>query len=104
MQVFQLVCSPIRNPLPRIMRLATAAMAHGLAIPLGSMAGRSGHVPAQPWRWDDLAGPWFTNNIATLRVDGSDLRASWWTGEVHDGDDDHPVLARVETLEMPQGG
>lgn len=104
MQVFQLVCSPIRNPLPRIMRLATAAMAHGLAIPLGAMAGRSGHVPAQPWRWDDLAGPWFTNNIATLRVDGSGLRASWWTGEVHDGDDDHPVLARVETLEMPQSG
>ena len=42
--------------------------------------------------------------IATLRVDGSALRASWWTGEVHDGDDDHPVLARVETLEMPKGG
>ena len=61
-------------------------------------------MPAQPWRWDDLAGPWFTNNIATLRVDGSGLRASWWTGEVHDGDDAHPVLARVETLEMPQGG
>lgn len=65
-------------------------------------------MPAQPWRWDDLAGPWFTNNIATLRGDGSDLRASWWTGEVHDGAHDgahdHPVLARVETLEMPQGG
>ena len=42
--------------------------------------------------------------IATLRVDGSALRASWWTGEVHDGDDDHPVLARVETLEVSQGG
>lgn len=104
MRVLQLVCSPIRNPLPTVMRYATAVLAHGLAVPLGAMAGRSAHVPAQPWRWRDVAGPWFTNNVALLRVDGEELEASWWTGEVRDGDHDHPVLVEVQTVDLDEDG
>lgn len=101
--MLQLVCSPIRNPLPVVMRYLTAALAHGLAVPLGAMAGRSAHVPAQPWRWRDVAGPWFTNNVALLRLDGPELEASWWTGEVRGGDD-HPVLVEVQTVDLTRDG
>lgn len=104
LRVLQLVCSPIRNPLPVVMRYLTAALAHGLAVPLGAMAGRSAHVPAQPWRWRDVAGPWFTNNVALLRLDGPELEASWWTGEVRGGDDDHPVLVEVQTVDLTRDG
>ncbi|WP_462416923.1 DUF7800 domain-containing protein [Kytococcus sp. Marseille-QA3725] len=103
LRVLQLVCSPIRNPLPTVMRFATALLAHGLAVPLGALAGRSAAVPTQPWRWRDVAGPWFTNNVALLRVDGCDMQASWWTGEVRGGDHEHPVLVEVETLDLGQG-
>lgn len=93
-RIFQAVCSPIRNPLPRRMRFATAALSYGVAGPLGHLVARSAKVPDAPFTWRLVEGPWFDNNLAVLEVHGADLRLWWATGEVED-DVDRPLLVRV---------
>ena len=94
-RIVQAVCSPIRNPLPRYMRFATAFLSYGLAGPMGTLVARSAHVPEPPFRWDKLRGPWFDNSIATLEEQDDGLLLTWQTGVVHDGDHLHP---RLETI------
>jgi hypothetical protein len=84
-RIIQSVCSPIRNPLPRVMRFGTAVLAYGVASLFGSLVARSARVRKPPFRWDKMAGPWFDNVIAEIedRADGLEMR--WHTGVV-DGD------------------
>ncbi|MDD9204877.1 alkaline phosphatase family protein, partial [Georgenia sp. 10Sc9-8] len=70
------MCSPIRNPLPRVLRMFVSGFAH-VARPLGSLLARSARVPDPPWRWHGVAGPWFDNNLALLEIDGAQLRSVW---------------------------
>ena len=103
--ILQAVCSPIRNPLPRVMRLATAALAYGIATPLGRAMSRSASVPGQPFRWDSVRGPWFDNNIATLDVtDDGGLEMHWVSGQVRDGRHERPDLHRVATVRVHPDG
>ena len=94
-RIIQAVCSPIRNPLPRKMRFATAVLAYAVAGPVGKVVARSAKVPDAPFSWKNLAGPWFDNSIAILedRDDGLDVR--WHTGTVVGGDHLHPRLDTV---------
>ena len=94
----QAVGSPIRNPLPRMMRFATAVLAYAVAGPVGKVVARSAKVPDAPFSWKNLAGPWFDNSIAILedREDGLDVR--WQTGTVVDGDHLHPRLDTVADI------
>ncbi|ROR90748.1 alkaline phosphatase D family protein [Nocardioides aurantiacus] len=94
-RVLQLVCSPIRNPLPRSMRYATAVLSYGVAGVLGRLASRSAHVEEPPFRWERLRGPWFDNNLAVAEVTEEGLLLSWSKGEVDGGDEHLPVLTRV---------
>ena len=55
-KVVQAVCSPIRNPLPRRCRFATAALSYGVAGPIGLLAARSAKVPDPPFRWNRVQG------------------------------------------------
>ena len=97
-RIIQAVCSPIRNPLPRKMRFATAVLAYAVAGPVGKVVARSAKVPDAPFSWKNLAGPWFDNSIAILedREDGLDVR--WQTGTVVDGDHLHPRLDTVADI------
>ena len=97
-RIIQAVCSPIRNPLPRLMRYFGAVMAYGLASPVGALVARSARVPNPPFRWKRVAGPWFTNNLATLEVVPEGLKLWWQTGVVEDGDELHPRLETVASL------
>lgn len=99
-RILQLVCSPIRNPLPRALRALTATMAHGIARPLGSLVARSARVPDPSIEWHGVAGPWFDNNLAVLQVDRGLLRAVWLRGRVVDGDHDRPVVQLVADVEV----
>ncbi len=95
----QAVCSPIRNPLPRAVRFATAALSYGVAGPIGHGGAASAKVPNAPVSWRLLEGPWFDNNIATLEVrPGEGLRMWWGTGEVENGDHERPRFAQVEEV------
>ena len=94
-RIVQAVCSPIRNPLPRKMRFATAALAYAVAGPIGKVVARSAKVPNAPFSWRNLAGPWFDNSIAILEDRADGLALSWYTGVVEHGDQLHPRLDTI---------
>jgi hypothetical protein len=96
-RVVQAVCSPIRNPLPSVMRFVTAFSSYGLAGPIGRLAARSARVPEPPWRWRYLGHPWFDNNLATLEVVPDGLRLWWAKGSVDD-DPERPTLVTVRDV------
>ncbi|WP_439939571.1 alkaline phosphatase D family protein [Nocardia sp. N13] len=102
--ILQAVCSPIRNPLSRNMRFATAVLSYGIAGPVGRLASRSTRVPDPPLDWHYAEGPWFDNNLACLQLDGPSLRMWWVTGEVHDGDHERPRLAKVASYALDADG
>jgi hypothetical protein len=101
--ILQAVCSPIRNPLSRNMRFATAVLSYGVAGPVGRLASKSARVPDAPLTWRYAEGPWFDNNLACLQVAGRGLRMWWVTGEVVD-DHDRPRLAKVASYELDDQG
>jgi hypothetical protein len=91
-RILQVVCSPIRNPLARKMRFATAALSYAVAGPIGKIVARSAKVPNAPFGWDNLAGPWFDNSIAVIEDRAEGLSVRWYTGKVKRGDHLHPRL------------
>jgi hypothetical protein len=93
-RILQAVCSPIRNPLPRVLRFATVAMSYGVASPIGSLVARSARVPKPPFTWATVKGPWFDNNLAVLEDSDDGLLLRWATG-VADGDPKAPGLKEV---------
>jgi hypothetical protein len=99
-RILQAVCSPVRNPLSRNIRYATAALSYGVAGPIGHLVSRSTRVPEPPLVWKLRKGPWFDNNLATLEVHHGRLRMWWATGEVEDGDHEHPRLRTVAEVEL----
>jgi PhoD-like phosphatase len=69
--VFQAVCSPYRNPLERrerqVIRLGASRGFEVVARTLAAAA----KVPQPEVRWRMVGdGPWFDNQLATLRIDG----------------------------------
>jgi hypothetical protein len=93
--IVQAVCSPIRNPLPRQVRIGQALLGKGLARPLQLLVGRTEKVPSAPYRWLVTDGPWFDNNLATLEVRGRGLVMRWEAGEVRGDRYDAPELRQV---------
>ncbi len=99
-RIVQAVCSPIRNPLPRLMRSFAAIMFYGLATPVGALVARSAKVPDPPFHWSGVRGPWFQNNLAHLEVVPEGLKLWWETGVVDGGDQQHPALENVVSLTL----
>ena len=99
-RLIQAVCSPIRNPLSRKWRFATAALSYAVAGPIGRLVARSAKVPHAPLRWKLVKGPWFQNNIATLEVTATGLAMWWATGEVEEpgGRPDLVEVAHVDLV------
>ena len=91
-RILQAVCSPIRNPLARKMRFATAALSYAVAGPIGKVVARSAKVPNAPFGWHNLAGPWFENSIAVVEDQPEGLSVRWYTGTVKRGRHLHPRL------------
>jgi hypothetical protein len=68
--VYQAVCSPYRNPLDTKERRVVRA---GFSRPLSAFARGLAHAAGAPdpgVRWRLLEGPYFDNQVATLRLDG----------------------------------
>jgi hypothetical protein len=97
-RIVQAVCSPIRNPLPRLTRSFAAIMSYGLAASVGALVARSAKVPDPPFRWAGVKGPWFDNNLACLEATPEGLKFWWQTGVVARGDQGHPVLEEVASV------
>jgi hypothetical protein len=116
-RIIQAVCSPIRNPLKRRMRFATAALSYAVAGPIGKVMSRSAKVPNAPFSWRYRAGPWFDNSIAVLEDRSEGLAVRWHAGKVGRGlfrraDHLHPKLVTIaeelieprKTPEAPEVG
>jgi hypothetical protein len=99
-RLLQAVCSPIRNPLGRRLRVLMAAAAYGIAPVVGRAMATSAKVPASPLRWKLTHGPWFDNVLATLEVTDTGLRLWWAKGVVEDGRHDLPRVVRVAEVEV----
>ncbi len=100
-RVVQAVCSPIRNPMPRGIRVMMSLFARGLVRPMRFLADRSERVPDPKYPWTVTDGPWFDNCLAELTVQGRDLAIVWRGGVVRDGDDAHPRLTTVGSVRLP---
>jgi hypothetical protein len=96
--ILQAVCSPIRNPLPRQVRIGQAFLGKRLARPLEFLVSRTDKVPSAPYRWELTHGPWFDNNLATLEVRGRGLVMRWEAGEVRGDRYDAPDLRQVARI------
>jgi hypothetical protein len=69
-RVMQAVCSPYRNPLDERERQVVRA---GFSRPFGALARGLAHAAGAPdpgIRWRLLEGPYFDNQVATVRLDG----------------------------------
>jgi hypothetical protein len=86
--VYQAVCSPYRNPLgPGERRVVRA----GFSRPFGAIArglARASGAPDPGIRWRLIDGPFFDNQVATLRLDGRQSIAR--LDKTVAGEDDHP--------------
>jgi phosphodiesterase/alkaline phosphatase D-like protein len=97
--VVQATCSPIRNPLPGIMKAAIKVASRGKAQPTGRLLG--GKVPRSPLRWEMKRGPWFDNNLAIVELQDERLHFWWSRGSVEETAVDRPRLERVATVDVP---
>ena len=97
-EIVQAVCSPIRNPLPRVMHAVTSGAARKPVGRVARVLSRLAKVPAPPLQWRLSHGPWYDNNLAILELRNSGLRLWWTAGEVVDRPD-RPVLRRVATID-----
>ncbi len=94
-RILQAVCSPIRNPLPRVVRHATAFASKSIGSGFANWLARSAKVPDPPFAWRTIEGPWFDNNLATLETDGRALSMCWEKGVVKDDKHESPDLKVV---------
>jgi PhoD-like phosphatase len=76
--VYQAVCSPMHNALPRRLRRAQQLA----TSPAGQLAGRAlarlAGVGKPQLRWRITHGPWFSNMLAQLEYDGPRARLRMW--------------------------
>jgi hypothetical protein len=68
--VYQLVCSPVHQEVPRSMRFGFRLGWSRPAEMLGRLAAWFAKVSAPSLSWDRLVGPFFGNQLATLTIDG----------------------------------
>jgi hypothetical protein len=75
-RVFQAVCSPLRNPLPKVIRQGQRVATSRVAYRIGRALARSAGVPPPPFGWRTTAGPAFDNEVATVELAGRTARLS----------------------------
>lgn len=70
-RVYQLTCSPLHNYIPATMKLAfRSSWTHVTGRVTHFLLNRVSTVAPLPVNWHRIAGPFFGNQVATLRVRG----------------------------------
>ncbi|RJL21484.1 alkaline phosphatase D family protein [Bailinhaonella thermotolerans] len=96
-RVYQVVCSPIRNPLGLVIRIANAVASLGVASLIGGLFARAAGLSAPPYRWKIQEGPWFHNSVATLDLRGRDAVVRWHTAKTAT---EPPELTPLKTVPL----
>jgi hypothetical protein len=92
-RVYEITCSPLRNPLPRRMRNLGRFAASRVGAAIGTALARAARVRRPEVRWRLESGPWFDNVIATLDLHGADALL-----DVEHTSSGSPQDPRLETL------
>jgi hypothetical protein len=100
-RVYQLVCSPFRNPLEPRERRVIQFLKTSPAERLLRLLARTAGVRAPAASWNVVHGPTFDNSIAVLALDerAAEVTISRSGGEEEDG----PALAKLHALELSGG-
>ena len=69
-RVYQAVCSPLRNPLPRVVSIGQRFACSRVADRVGRALARSVRVAKPELSWQVSGGPAFGNEVATLELEG----------------------------------
>ncbi|GAA2855028.1 alkaline phosphatase D family protein [Streptosporangium fragile] len=93
--IYQLVCSPIRNPLSRTLRLANIVAQFGIATLVGGWVARLARIPRPLFKWRITNGPWFSNAIAVLSLGDGSVSARWDTATATE-------VSEITTVELPE--
>jgi phosphodiesterase/alkaline phosphatase D-like protein len=80
--IYQVVCSPIRNPLARTVRLLNGVASFGVAGILGQALARTAGVRRPALRWRIRRGPFFQNAVGTLDLVGRSARLRLMTARI----------------------
>jgi len=91
--VHQLVCSPVNNYVPLLLKPVFTLSWTRAAATLARWWARLHGVPALPLSWANTHGPLFGNTIATIRVDGRSAEVLFEQPRARDALDE---LGRVE--------
>jgi hypothetical protein len=95
--VWQVVSSPLRNPLgPRPRRRIRVGHTRWFAA-AARLAARAAGVPPAPMRWEGVLGPIFANHVALLDLDGPGARVAFLLAEERGGE---PVLVEGPTARL----
>ncbi|GAA1704968.1 alkaline phosphatase D family protein [Nonomuraea bangladeshensis] len=89
-QIFQIVCSPIRNPLSRLLRWANVVTQFSVATLVGGLLARLAGVRRPPFRWRITKGPFFQNAIAELALPDE---VSWYESR-------NDTLRRIDSVRL----
>jgi hypothetical protein len=84
--VYQIVCSPIRNPLPRTLRLLNGIASFAVAGLAGRALARTAGVPKLPFGWRIQRGPFFHNALGTLDLAGRRATLRFTVARITTGD------------------
>ncbi|MCU1442698.1 MAG: glycoside hydrolase [Cryobacterium sp.] len=99
-RIIQAVCSPIRNPMPRWLRFFTAVLSYGVSARITARLARAANVPAPPFVWSGVKGPWFDNCLAILVDSPAGLQLRWVSGVEEVAGQEHPGLKGVVSITM----
>ncbi|WP_026313547.1 alkaline phosphatase D family protein [Actinomadura flavalba] len=76
-RIAQVVCSPLRNPLPAQFRFAQRLGTSRALARVPRALARLAKVPVPPLRWRLTDGPWFDNAVATIELTGRKGTVRW---------------------------
>ncbi|MDQ3761385.1 MAG: alkaline phosphatase D family protein [Actinomycetota bacterium] len=92
-KVYQVVCSPIRNPLSGPVRVLNACASFVIAGLVGRALAKTARVPRSPFDWTVTNGPYFRNVLSTLEIDGERVDVRWLAPSA--STDDPPPLQEI---------
>ncbi len=76
-QVWQLVSSPMRNPLGGVMRFINVVAFWKPLTGVARLLRRKAGVPEPAWQWQVKRGPWWNNNLCTLTLQAGGAHVVW---------------------------
>jgi hypothetical protein len=91
--VYQVVCSPLRNPLDSRERRAIKVAMTPAAAAIGAGLARAAGIAPEPLTWEVTDGPWFDNQVATLDLERR--RATFTLDKARGPAEGDPALERV---------